>query len=409
MVTKSRGAPVKTGSELSNSVRAVRNRLGMSQQQLADLAGVKRQTISGIEGSLYAPSAAVALRIARALGCRVEDLFWFEDNLPIVEAAPVGAPASVGGRVSLAQIGGHWVAQELQRERAFRSEIVPADGLVVGSAGSAVRVKLLDDPEALGRTVVLAGCTPSLSIWARSAERWHPGLRVQWTHANSTEALRSLARGEVHAAGVHLCDPITGEQNLPFVRTVIPGRAVVLLNLGVWDEGLIVAEGNPRGVRGVKDLAGGRVRIVNRETGAGSRLLLDTFLTADGIERESVKGYGIEMPGHQEVAHAVAAGHADAAISTAAVAMLYGLSFVGLRRVRYDLAILEDYLQSEPVRQLLGTLHHRWVRSQLQALGGYDTTETGQVIGSTHDSPADSFVGDPTGSEPRERDVARRC
>lgn len=240
-------------------------------------------------------------------------------------------------------------------------------------------VRLLDDADTLARTVIIAGCTPALSLWARSAERWFPGLRVHWQHANSTAALQSLARGEVHAAGLHLCDPVTGENNVPFVQKALPGQAVVLVNLGVWEEGLLVAPGNPKRLFGASDLAQQRVMLANREEGAGSRLLLDTLLLASGVQGNALRGYDRVLGSHQEVAAAVSTGRADVGVSTAAVAGIYGLDFVPLRRVRYDLALREEYLLQEPVRQLLSTLHHRWVRTQLSLLSGYDTTHTGEV------------------------------
>jgi putative molybdopterin biosynthesis protein len=274
----------------------------------------------------------------------------------------------------------------VQGADAFRSEMVPADGTGIRTAGTDnVAVTLLDDQEALARTVVLAGCTPMLSLWARSAERWFPGLRVQWRHANSMEALRSLSRGEVHAAGIHLCDPATGEYNAPFVREILPGRATVLVNLGVWNEGFVVAPGNPKEVRDVTDLTRKGMALINREAGAGSRLLLDTLLDAAGVPAKAIAGYTHTVSSHQEIALAIAAGQADAGISTEAIARTYGLGFVPLQQVRYDLALLEEYLHQEPIRQLLSTLQHRWVRSQLSILGGYDTTTTGET---THISSA---------------------
>src|SRR5689334_20452581 len=115
---------------LQNQLRAIRARLGISQQELARAAGVTRQTIGGIEAGQFAPTAAVALKLARALGCRMEEIFWLEGDLPTLEAHPAkGMPAGEGVRVSLAQIAGRWVAHPLTEERAFRSEMVPADGM----------------------------------------------------------------------------------------------------------------------------------------------------------------------------------------------------------------------------------------------------------------------------------------
>jgi molybdate-binding protein/DNA-binding XRE family transcriptional regulator len=364
-----------------NQLRSVRTRLALSQQELAEAAGVTRQTIGGIEGGLYSPSVAVALRLARALGCRVEELFWLDDDLPALDAHPSGDFAPAGGeRVALARVGGQWIAHPLSGTAAFRSEMIPADGIVEPEHDAGLRVRLLDEPDSLERTVALAGCTPALSLWARAAERWNPGLRVHWSFANSTRALEQLARGEVHAAGLHLYDVATGEYNTPFVRRALAGRDVLLFNLGTWEEGLILRPGREQRVRSVADLAAPDLRIINREEGAGARLVLEVALREAGLPPEAVAGFGDIAHGHLEVAQAVAAGRADAGVTTTCVARAFGLPFLPLKQVRYDLAVLQEYVSHPPVRQLFSTLEHRWVRSQLSVLGGYDITRTGEVV-----------------------------
>ena len=373
---------MKETGELRNQLRAIRTRLGLSQQELALSAGVARQTIGGMENGDYAPSAAVALRLAKALDCRMEDLFWLEGESDAVEAVPVGAfPPGEPTRITLAKVGERWMAYPLRGAAAFRSEMIPADGIGTahGESGT-IAARLLEEPESLARAAVLAGCAPALSLWARSAEQWQPGLRVHWIHRNSTEALASLARGEVHGAGLHLFDAETGESNLPFARKALAGRPAVLVHLGVWDEGLVVAPGNPKRLLSASDLAQKGITLINREAGAGSRFLLDDELKAAGISGESVSGYLNCAGSHQAVAVAVAGGQADAGISAASVAAAYGLGFVPLRRVRYDVAFLEDYLEHEAVKQLLNALTRGRARSQLALLGGYDTTATGEII-----------------------------
>lgn len=373
---------MKSDAGLRNHLKSTRTRLGLSQQDLAQKAGVTRQTVSGIEAGLYAPSATIALRVARVLGCRVEDLFWLEEDLPTVPAFPAeGIPADREVRLAMARVGDQWVAHSLAGDAGFRTEMVPADGVGTWAAGEdRVQVRLVDAPEQLGRTVVLAGCTPALSLWSRSTERWHPGLRVHWTFANSMLALRGLCCGEVHAAGLHLYDAPSNEYNVPFVRAAAVGAPVVLVNLGVWDEGLVLRSGNPLGIRGVEDLSRPGVRLVNREPGAGARLLLEQALAESRIPQGAVQGWSTEAGSHLEVARAVASGRADAGVTTAAVAAAYDLEFLPLHEVRYDLALLRQYLDYEPVRQLLGTLDHRWVRSQLNVLVGYNTARTGEVV-----------------------------
>jgi putative molybdopterin biosynthesis protein len=287
------------------NLRQMRTRLGLSQQELADLAGITRQTISGAETGQYVPSTAIALRLGRILGCSVEELFWLEGAAPVVEAIPAaGFPAMFSGaersvRVSVAQVGGRWIAHPLQGAPAFRVELVPADGVVHVPGAALLSVRLLDEPDHLAQTALIAGCDPALSLWARAAERWQPDLRIGWLWANSTEALLALRRGEVHAAGTHLFDPATGESNLPFVRRLLPDVPVVLVNLATWSEGLLLSQGNPKGIRSVEDLRHPAVRIVNREPGAGARHLLDAALQAAGIDPAEIQGYDRVQSDHR--------------------------------------------------------------------------------------------------------------
>ena len=394
---------MKQEGGLKNALRAVRTRLGLSQQELAGAAGIARQTIGGIEASLYSPSAAVALRLARALGCTVEELFWLEDEVPTTVMARLAASQVTDGltpekpnaegpeksgecesRVLMGKVGGQWIAHSLRGEAAFRSELVPSDGMAAKVQAGEAKVTLLDAAENLDRAIFVAGCAPALSLWARSAERWNPGLRVSCLHANSTAALGALERGEVHIAGLHLHDAASGEDNAPFVRRLPlqPGddQGYALVNFGIWDEGLVLAAGNPLRVASLADLAGGRVRLVNREAGAGARLLLDELLRECDVPAWAVPGHDHEVASHLAVARAVATGAADCGMGTAAIAGAYGLDFLPLRTVRYDLALCVRDLECEPVRQLLGTLAHRWVRGQLQLLGGYDTRCTGERL-----------------------------
>ncbi len=369
-------------SGLRNRLKAVRTRMGLSQQELAQAAGIARQTVGGIEAELYAPSAQVALKLAKTLQCRVEDLFWLEEDLPVVEAVAGAAMLPEQNvRVTLARIGTQWVAYPLLGDAAFRAEMVPADGVGrMDADGRTVRVRGLDVLENLTRSVVIAGCAPALSLWARSAERWHPDLRVHWTYANSTDALHALAGGRAHAAGVHLSDSAGGVDNAPHVRRMLAGRAVVLVNIGLWEEGLLVAPGNPLRLKNVADLAQIGVRIVNREQGAGARLLLDTRMQAENVPSSALSGYDRIVLTHQDIARMVQSGQADAGLSAGGVAGLYGLDFVPLKAVRYDLAILKESLPTPPVQMLLETLGSRWIQSQLRAMGGYDVSRIGEVI-----------------------------
>jgi putative molybdopterin biosynthesis protein len=368
--------------DLRNGLKQTRLRLGLSQQEVAKMVGVSRQTISGVESGQTALSVTVALRLSKALGCRVEDLFWLDQDTVSVEAVPAQSMASGElQRVSLAKISGRWVAHPLVGADAFRMELIPADGEAIRQPGQdTMAVTLLDEPANLLNTVVVAGCSPALSLWARAAERWHPELRVHLTFANSTIALERLMRGEVHIAGVHLFSAKTQSFNVPFVQQALKDQAAVLINLGVWEEGLLVAPGNPKKISTVQDLQQSDVALINREEGAGSRHLLDQSLSEASINPEKVDGYDRIAYSHEAVAQAILDGKADVGVSAASVASMFKLDFVPLRKAHYDLVTFKSYLEEPPVQQLLGTLGHRRVISQLEILGGYDTQLTGEVI-----------------------------
>ncbi|MEH2271843.1 MAG: substrate-binding domain-containing protein [Nostoc sp.] len=413
---------MKLDVNLCNNLKSIRTRLGMSQQELANIAGVTRQSIGGVELGQYAPSVAMSLRLAKALGCQVEDLFWFEEDLPEVEAILAGSvPKQQRSRVSLARVGDQWIAYPLVGNDAFRIEMIPADGETLAaiypdakepvrveelpsisklplasevasnerqSEGEAqnqnvtnkVLVRILDDIDKLHNTVVIAGCTPVLSLLARATERWHPQLRIHYRFAHSKAALRSLCKGEVHIAGMHLYDPKTGEHNIPFVREALTGKSAVLITLGVWEEGLLVPPGNPRGIKTVSDLVEFGATIVTHEAGSGGQMLLERKLQEEGVPSQAVKGFTHIVHSHQDVALSVVSGMADAGISTASIAAAFGLGFIPLHSARYDLVIIKEYLEEEPVKQFLSILGHQLVRSQLEILGGYDTSKIGEVV-----------------------------
>ena len=196
----------------------------------------------------------------------------------------------------------------------------------------------------------------------------------------SAAAIKALKRQDVHMAGLHVVDARTGENNLPYVRRNLKGQKVTVVTFAVWQQGLMVNKGNPKRLRGVEDLARKGVTIVNRETGAGARLLLDQRLAAAGLTGRQVKGYQVVAGSHLEVARLIAEGHADAGIGTPSVARLRGLDFIELQTERYDLVIPTPYLSfHRGVVDFLDMITSRAFRTEVEALGGYDTRETGKV------------------------------
>jgi putative molybdopterin biosynthesis protein len=360
---------------VANTLAAERRARGWSQARMAAEAGVTRQSYAAIEVGEAIPSTAVALRLARALGKGVEELFRLAGEPPGVERAGWAGRGGRGGRVRLARVGGRTLAfgaGELEEPMGA------ADGVVVGGEGSGVEVELLTErPVAPGLVVV--GCDPAFGMVTERlrAERGVEALRVQ---RGSRAALEALAQGEAHVAGVHLRDPESGEYNGPWVRRMVPFPCT-RVTFALWEQGIVVGTGNPLGISEVGDLARAGVRLINREPGSGSRALLDERLHAAGIPPEAITGYGTTgARGHLGLAEAIASGLGDAGVGIRAAAEAYGLGVVPLETERYELIVPDHYLDLPAVQMLLDLLRRPGVRRQVDALGGYDTTSMGLPV-----------------------------
>lgn len=364
-------------------LRAARAQLGISQAELAHRAGVTRQAVSAIESGKAAPTMAVGLRLARVLGRRVDDLFRLVDELPAVSAELLGTgdvSAEEAVRVQVANVGGRLVARPLTGAAGVVLTLPRANGIIRSRhGGGAARVELFTDPARLESTLVAVGCDPATSLLAEHLRRRHPMVELVWHGGNSLQALESVGRGEAHLAGTHLFDPTSGVYNVPFARRLL-GPDVRLVTFAVWEQGLMLAPGNPRGIDHVGDLARPEIRIANREPGSGARALLDAELARHGLKPDQVNGHATVVRSHLAAAEAVAAGLADAAVGVRAAALALGLAFLPLAEERYDLAIPERFFELAPVQALLETLTSPLFRLEVEALGGYDVSPMGTLV-----------------------------
>jgi putative molybdopterin biosynthesis protein len=375
--------------QLSNHLKSLRTQKGFSQAELAARAGITRQAISAIESNLYLPTTAVALHLALVLACRVEDLFSLGQIEDIIDGKLIGRLAQRDMktspiRVKVSKVGSKTVVRPVSGLGEMFSFTVPTDGYVVEAhgqaSGAAVRVKLSRDRQAIEQEISVAGCDPAIFLAGEHMRKYKDQTSVVGWTMGSMAALRALQQGEVHVAGLHLFDPTTGESNLPFLRRTLRGPNYEVVTFATWEEGLLVRAGNPKSIRAVSDVADPLVTLVNREEGAGARLLLDQRLCAAGINYHQVKGYGTIVASHFEVARVIASGQADVGIGIRSAAQLFELNFVPLQAARYDLVVPKAYLKSHPtLTHLFETLVSRPFRNEIESLGGYDTSETGKL------------------------------
>ncbi len=338
----------------------------MSAVALAERAGVSRQTIYGIESGNYAPNTALALKLARLLEVSVEDLFQLADAESDGRAELTVEPTYPGAPLHLARVGRRLVASPWSPE-AFALPLFDATATSHPRQGQ-VDVHWRAGAFLRGNRLVLAGCDPAVSLLATQVKN-AAGIDLLAVPSASARALQMLQDGLVHMAGTHLDRR----------QTRVP-RGCRTFAFAEWEEGLVTASGNPKGLHAPADLARGGVRIVNREIGSGSRALLDAGLERAGVKPAAVAGYGDTAPGHLAAAWAVKQGKADCCIAPRVAADVFGLSFVPLAAERYELAVLEDLFELPAVQALLGVLNRAAFRRELSALGGYDTQATGAEV-----------------------------
>ncbi|MGE4504678.1 MAG: substrate-binding domain-containing protein [Desulfovibrionaceae bacterium] len=361
-------------SAFVSRVKARRTARGLSQARLAELVGVKRQAIYDIESAKYAPNTLLALRLASALGCRVEDLFLEEGGVSL--PCTLAAPAQPGARVSLVRLGEGLLAYPLEGNDAFGGGFDAADGIVAPDGLGVRQLCAEDDPD---HAIMLLGCDPAFALLGAHVARRAGGMRVLCRFASSSLAVGELAAGMAHVAGTHLhgregaADP-----NALLARERLQGREASIVTFSEIEEGLVVAPGNPLGIRSVEELCGGRARLANREPGAALRTLLDELLLGAGLGPELVVGYADTVSSHDEGALRVLHGQADVALGFRAVARRYGLGFVPLVQARCDLVLPKDQLGHPVVRAMLETMQTRAFREDIRALAGYSAERTGE-------------------------------
>lgn len=229
-----------------------------------------------------------------------------------------------------------------------------------------------------GRVVI---CGQDIILDALSNYLSQAGFLSLRSYVGSYDALTALYKDEVQVASAHLWDGRTGTYNTPFVRSLLPGTATVIVNLTYRTQGFYVRKGNPKKINNWTDLLREDITLVNREKGAGSRVLLDEHMQLLGKGPDLIQGYQNEVRSHIAVASAVARGVADVAIGSEKIAsQVDGIEFVPLQKERYDLVFKKANFDSPAISALMDILESGILREEFSVLGGYDTHDMGRII-----------------------------
>ena len=289
-------------------------------------------------------------------------------------------------RVRLGKVKERWVAVPLARGAGILKSLCEADGILripMDSEGASdadpVTIHLRRHLDTLEKQLIFIGSHDlSLDRINVLMARQGTGVSLAIGAVGSLGGLFALKAGKTHLTAVHLLDPETRTYNLPYLRKYLPDVNIRVIHLLKRTQGLMVRKGNPKGITNIRDLTREDVQFVNRQRGAGTRVLLDFFLKREGISPDAVSGYANEVATHAMVAAEIRGGMADCGLGIQAAAEALGLDFIPLTEEPYDLVIPEALLRDPRVEVLLDTIRTETFREAVRALGGYDPSESGR-------------------------------
>lgn len=291
-------------------------------------------------------------------------------------------------RMTIGYIHGAYVANPLTRAAGVTMSMVRADGMLRIPAGhmgyeqgEVVELELYRPKEQIDRTTVITGSHDlSVDVLHTLLRQEHPDRFLVSSHVGSMSGILAIQKGEAHAAGIHLFDEESGTYNVPYIEKHLKGHDVVLIQLVYREQGWILPKGNPLGIRCMEDLVKPHVTYINRQRGAGTRLLFDYLLKKEGLSREAVYGYDREAINHLSIAAAVAGGAADVGLGIYSAAQAMGLDFIPVAEERYDLLMTKRFYDSPEGQMLVHVIQSESFKTEMEALGGYSCRESGQIV-----------------------------
>ncbi|MDY6826412.1 MAG: molybdopterin biosynthesis protein [Bacillota bacterium] len=354
------------------------------------LGRIKDKPIIGLPG--YPVSAYLSLEwfalplLCRHFGQPLPERNHIEVTLGRRIVSEIGSEEFV--RMTVGYVNGRFIANPLTRGAGVTMSLVRADGLLIIPANSlgleqdeTVAIELYKPEIALRHNLLAAGSHDLIiDMLATTLKEKDPQMNLSSAHLGSMGGIAAVGGGRAHLAGVHLFDPETGEYNIPYIKKYLPDGQVRLINLVYRMQGWIVPPGNPDGVKNIKQLAEQKLSFINRQKGAGTRVLFDHLLGKAGLTPDQIYGYQREEHTHLNVAAAVSAGTARVGLGILPAAKAFGLDFVPLVEERYDLLMSESFFNSPETKILLSIITDPAFQEEVEAMGGYSMRDAGKII-----------------------------
>ena len=291
-------------------------------------------------------------------------------------------------RINIGDVNGRFIANPLTRAAGVTMSLVRADGLLVippeslgYEQGEKVEVELFKPVDVIKKSILFSGSHDlSIDLLSSLLKERDYDRQIISAHTGSMAGLMAIKKGEAHVAGMHLLDEETGEYNIPYIKRHLEGEPVVLVRFLKRQQGWIVAKGNPYQIQSVKDIAEKKLLYVNRQRGAGTRILFDSLLDQEQITPEEIMGYGREMYSHLNVAAAVKEGTADVGLGIFSAAKALDLDFIPVAGESYDLLMSREFFESEGGQLLLQIMTSEAFKIQIEKLGGYSVEGIGVPV-----------------------------
>ncbi|MCK9216923.1 MAG: molybdopterin biosynthesis protein [Firmicutes bacterium] len=291
-------------------------------------------------------------------------------------------------RIKLGKVKENLIATPLSRGAGVTMSLVRADGVfeipqnIEGyEAGEIIKVRLLKDLEDIENTIVSIGSHDLImDIIANMMHKKKSEYNLSSSHVGSMGGIMALKRGEAHMAPIHLLDEETGEYNISYIKKYLSNKEMALIKGVKRVQGMMIKKGNPENITDIKDLVRDDIVFVNRQKGAGTRILTDYLLKNQGIDAENIQGYEREMTTHMAVAAAVASGSADIGIGVYSAAKAMDLDFIPIGDEDYDFAIPIEFLHDNMIQLFLEVIKSEDFKNELEKMGGYSADNTGDII-----------------------------
>ncbi|WP_320172252.1 molybdopterin biosynthesis protein [Maridesulfovibrio sp.] len=291
-------------------------------------------------------------------------------------------------RLAVGRVGSEYIGVPLSRGAGMITTLTKAQGFTRIPAesegvemGDSIPVELFSKRSGLDKVLMHVGSHDNtLDLLGDLLMGSDTPLRLVSTHAGSMGGLTALKNEMALFAGAHLFDPESGDFNFPFLEKYLPGIKVTVINLAIRHQGFIVPKGNPKGITGIESLGGTGVNFINRQRGAGTRILFDYHMNKSGLKPQDISGYDREEFTHMSVAANVLTGAADCGLGIYAAAKALDLDFVPLAHERYDLVIPERFIDDYRIKALIDLIRTDEVKKAISELGGYETPLTGKQM-----------------------------